>query len=310
MTRNIEINEKDVKELITENLNIENAYILPVGHHELDRHYVFEIKTNISNIILKFYGIDGKWENEVFVLSMLKIKPFIPRIIKYGKYKKYNFILMEKIEGNMVDNIWYNINLKQKKILLYNLGKTLAEIHNTSNNNFFGYWDENKAFRNIYDYRKEKDDAVYNRLLSNNKKNLDYFNNAYNKLKELQKELVNIKAVTAHRDFCMRNMIVDNNMSTKGIIDFEHTVPDDPCMDLCTILQTDMFDDIRLFNSFKEGYKTEKEFPISFFKNRDYYILSTGLYLCCNGKINYQEKYKRGIKLIDEIMYNKNTFLK
>ena len=120
------------------------------------------------------------------------------------------------------------------------------------------------------------------------------------KLPEYRKNLKNTKSVITHRDFSFRNIMVDEDRNITGVIDFEHAIPDDPCIDICTMIQTPMFDEKEVFDSFKKRYSKVRKFPQNFIDNKRYYYLITGLYMCSKYTSRDTKDLVRGFNLIKD----------
>ncbi|MBV1756215.1 MAG: aminoglycoside phosphotransferase family protein [Dethiosulfatibacter sp.] len=293
------MNELDAIEFIRKRYGMTDIdSIIPVGNHKLNRNQVFRFEKDNTHYIFKLSKSRYKWENEIKSHLLLKELDFIPETLDYGTIGDMNFQLMDKKEGRDLFIYWNRVNYRAKKNIVNQMGISIAQIHDAHEYNHYGWWEESKGFTNIIEYRQFKDQIIVDRLiecgLSENKTIMAGINN----ITELRSQLKNEKTSIVHRDFSLRNILIKGDRVT-GVVDFEHSRPDDPVIDICTVLQTDMLDDDEMMQSFFEGYSSIRQFPANFSDNRPYYFINRGLYVC--SKYDYRkEDLNRGLFLIEK----------
>ncbi|SHJ16440.1 Phosphotransferase enzyme family protein [Dethiosulfatibacter aminovorans DSM 17477] len=291
------MDDEYLKKFISEKYIVKTENIHPIGNHRLGRNYVYLIKKNEMELVVKVSISQKKWHNEIISYKLLKGLEFIPEIYETGKTRDLYYLISKKIEGKMLDEVWFRKSFREQIKISGMLGKTLAQIHDWKSFNHYNSW-EDKSNIDIVKDRESRDKNIVRRLATCNLLDHMTIRMGIAALPEFREKLENKKSVIAHRDFSFRNILVNDENEVTGVLDFEHTIPDDPSMDICTILQTSMFDNERLFNSFIKGYTSVKDFPENFINNKSYYYLITGLYMCSKYDIRREGEILRGISLI------------
>lgn len=61
--------------------------LLPIGNHNLRRHYVYMINCGEKQYIIKIYYLNISWHREVFSLNHFSKTPVLaPKLINYGVF--------------------------------------------------------------------------------------------------------------------------------------------------------------------------------------------------------------------------------
>ncbi len=288
-----------VKEIISEifNTNKDNVKIDFIDHSILDRNYIYTFYLDEKEYVIKISYSYEKWFNEINVLKLLSENYFVPNILNYGEKNNLHYIVMRKIPGyNLVDKI-NSFSENQQLKILSEIGENLALIHRTGKYNYYG-WNEGVKEASLVKTRKKKDKKIIEKISKLEfsegeviKRGIEILNKDRSNLKDLTPKLT-------HKDFSLRNILVDNKGTITGIIDYEHSEPEDPSLDICSMFHTDILDNELYFNSFKNGYEKISIFPENFLKNKRYYMVNTGLYLYGRFSDKGIEAKKRGIDLI------------
>ncbi|MDP3387738.1 MAG: aminoglycoside phosphotransferase family protein, partial [Eubacteriales bacterium] len=272
--------------------------IISVGNHKLNRNQVYTFEKDNRQYIFKLSISKYKWENEIKSHLLLKELDFVPESLDYGNIGEMNFQLMDKKEGSDLFMYWNRVNYRAKKNIVRQMGISIARIHNAREYNHYGWWEESKGFTDIIAYRQFKDQIIIDRLIECGLNENKTIKAGIDMIPGLRNQLKNEMSSIVHRDFSLRNIIIKGDKVT-GIVDFEHSRPDDPVIDICTVLQTDMLDDEEMMKSFYEGYSSIRKFPVNFSENRPYYYINTGLYVC--SKYDFRkDDLNRGLFLIEK----------
>jgi aminoglycoside phosphotransferase (APT) family kinase protein len=291
------LDDKYLRNFISEKYIIKIENICPIGNHILGRNYVYLIKKNEMELVVKVSISEKKWHNEIMSYKSLKGLEFIPKIYESGKTRDLYYMLMKKIDGKILNEVWFDKSIEEQIDISKQLGKVLARMHDWKSYEHYNSW-EDKGNTDIIKDRELRDESTVRRLATCNLIDHNIIRMGIAALPEFRKKLKNRKSVIAHRDFSSRNIIVNDHNKVTGVLDFEHSMPDDPSIDICTVLQTCMFDDERLFDSFVRGYSLVRTFPKNFINNKSYYYLITGLYMCSKYNFRREEEILRGISLI------------
>lgn len=212
--------------------NEEISNLINIYAYAPQNRYVFKFAINKNNYIIKL--VEKKLDlTRINTVNCMKIAKNHLGSIVPGTYKKYDYIIMDYIEGVMLVNVWDGINVENKKIIkknLYNIIETMRNIEfNFIEGKNINKWDRG-PFLNIEewlisglsleinnkdDIRSDKNNDIINNIL----KLIDYLKTPH--------KLFNgksIKFVLSHDDFDIYNIIVDNdNFNIKGIIDWEYS---------------------------------------------------------------------------------------
>src|SRR6056297_900863 len=130
-----------IKEIISKTFEISqnNIDIKLIEHSILDRNYVFIFNVKEKEYVIKISFNKEKWINEINTLILLGNYYFSPNILDRNTYDNMNYIIMDKIPGNiLVENIKKFDELLQIKIL-EKLGENLGLIHSTGSYKYYGW---------------------------------------------------------------------------------------------------------------------------------------------------------------------------
>lgn len=168
---------------------------------------VCEYNENEINAIIKIERSKmAEFKVEIDHLKKLKNKQNIPNLIEYGKYNNKNYIVIEKMQGERLSDLFKTkIMKKEKQQYLYNYGKELANIHQI---NF--KTTHNAKIRIINEYPKSEN-------YSSIPKELETY---INFLKENNCFKKNDTFI--HGDFHYANILWENYKTT-GLLDWEYS---------------------------------------------------------------------------------------
>jgi len=291
--------ENKIKKIISKNFEIseKSLNILYIEHSILDRNHVYIFNIKNKNYIIKISFSLENWTNETKVLDILKKYSFVPQVIFKEKESEFNYVIMESIDGTAAIKKIKNFDKKTKDIFIYNLGLNLAKIHSFKEFNFYGSWEE-YGEKNLIKHRKNKDINMINRIEKNSLRHNKIIKEGLNILESERNKLLNFKPKLTHKDFSLRNILADKTGKITGVLDYEHSEPEDPSLDICSIFHSDLLDEKHNFQIFKKGYEEILEFPYNFLNNKKYYLANTGIYLCGRFSSENTDIHSRGLTLI------------
>jgi len=252
----------------------------PAGNDVVEA--IVDIKNKEENVYIKFERSKmANFETEYKHLKLLSDINIFPKVIEFGSVNDKKYIILEKIEGNRLSDI-FKQDKKDKEAYLKEYGKTLSQIHNIKNRGF------DKAFqRPINEVPK-------------NYKNSDEFSEKIIKYLE-ENKIEKDNKTFIHGDFHYANVLFKNK-KVNGIIDLEYSGFGFKEQDIAWALilrpGQKFMDNIDDINLFLDGYRSKNNFEYDKFK-WCYINGSIHFYL-----MNYEnEEYKQKIRnLIEKIV--------
>ncbi len=252
----------------------------PAGNDVVEA--IVDIKNKEENVYIKFERSKmANFETEYKHLKLLSDINIFPKVIEFGSVNDKKYIILEKIEGNRLSDI-FKQDKKDKETYLKEYGKTLSQIHNIKNRGF------DKAFqRPINEVPK-------------NYKNSDEFSEKIIKYLE-ENKIEKDNKTFIHGDFHYANVLFKNK-KVNGIIDLEYSGLGFKEQDIAWALilrpGQKFMDNIDDINLFLDGYRSKNNFEYDKFK-WCYINGSIHFYL-----MNYEnEEYKQKIRnLIEKIV--------
>lgn len=252
----------------------------PAGNDVVEA--IVDIKNKEENVYIKFERSKmANFETEYKHLKLLSDINIFPKVIEFGSVNDKKYIILEKIEGNRLSDI-FKQDKKDKETYLKEYGKTLSQIHNIQNRGF------DKAFqRPINEVPK-------------NYKNSDEFSGKIIKYLE-ENKIEKDNKTFIHGDFHYANVLF-KNQKVNGIIDLEYSGLGFKEQDIAWALilrpGQKFMDNIDDINLFLDGYRSKNNFEYDKFK-WCYINGSIHFYL-----MNYEnEEYKQKIRnLIEKII--------
>lgn len=251
----------------------------PAGNDVVEA--IVDIKNKEENVYIKFERSKmANFETEYKHLSLLNDVNIFPKVIEFGCVNNKKYIILEKIEGDILSDI-FKQDKNNKKIYLKEYGKTLAQIHNMENRGF-----DNAFQRPINEIPK-------------NYKNYDGFSNKMIKYLE-ENDIEKNNKTFIHGDFHYANVLFKDK-KVNGIIDLEYSGLGFKEQDIAWALilrpGQEFMDNIDDINLFLEGYRSKNDFEYDKFK-WCYINGSIHFYLMNYENKEYKEKLKNLIEKI------------
>lgn len=252
----------------------------PAGNDVVEA--IADIKNKEENVYIKFERSKmANFETEYKHLKLLDDINIFPKVIEFGSINGKNYIILEKIEGDRLSDI-FKQDKKDKNLYLKEYGKTLSQIHNIQNRGF------DKAFQRPINETPK------------NYKNSDEFSEKIIKYLE-ENKIEKDNKTFIHGDFHYANVLFKNK-KVNGIIDLEYSGLGFKEQDIAWALilrpGQKFMDNIDDINLFLDGYRSKSDFEYDKFK-WCYINGSIHFYL-----MNYEnEEYKQKVRnLIEKII--------
>ncbi len=145
--------KKDIENILNKIITNEKFTIAPVGNHNIGRHLVYKIDTSSTKYIFKIYYIKGKRIREINSLKILENSNVkVPKVIKYGEYDEHEWMIIEYIEGDILDSISSRLDKENILSIFKELGEALGKVHSYRIFDYAAGWD-----KKIKANTKEKD---------------------------------------------------------------------------------------------------------------------------------------------------------
>ncbi len=197
---------------------------------------------DINFIVKSERGKFAFFDNEINILNKIENDFKVPHVIESGKVNDHTYIVLSKIEGEKLSDIFKEQENISKEKYLYNYGVELAKVHNYSIN-----WIKAKL-RDINDYPKIE---LYKEFDNWEESIVDY-------LKMTKPSKIEYNTFI-HGDFHYGN-ILWNNYEVTGILDWEYSGMGFKEQDIAWALilrpGQKFMDDINDYESFLDGYKS------------------------------------------------------
>lgn len=258
--------------------------IKPIGNHHLKRHYVYHVLTNDGEYIIKFYGVNNRYESELNCLKLLEDKGLpVPRVLKHGVIDSREYIVMTHLDGVLMSDV--ALEMDDLKKLYESAGNYLRKINDIQEKQF-GRLVRSLQYEHYEDY--------FNYELSRITYHLKQYDHPNQKIIDQGLDLINrhlpvvcFKKGLCHMDYGSRNILVkkeNGEYIISGIIDFEQAAITDVKREM-SLLYAKYLNDNNTAAFFK-GYGTTYE-------PDDIYTLYYGLSICGWAlpvdKMHYQE---------------------
>lgn len=287
----------------------------PIGHHDLGRHFVYLLVDEEENeYILKIYGKENRWCKEVNALNLVNRKIPCPQIIDKGKFQdETEWLITNRIPGVVLEKVWNDISQDNRAHILEDLGEILSIIHNCNSYSYYGPWKECGPgvinHLDFYQHRKNCDSQVIKNILDQDLPDKPFLMKAYNEMIKFY-DLIYARENTnmCHHDFSARNTLVckkNDYWEISGIIDFEHSYPNDSDIDFTDLYQTIFIKDPQYEYHFLKGYTKGRGLIKNFSQKVRYYLFNKGLLICSWSYNRAPKYYREGIELLEWLMDSK-----
>lgn len=299
--------EKDIENILSKVITDKKFDIIPVGNHNIGRHLVYKIDTERNKYIFKIYYIKGKRTREINSLKILKNSNVkVPNIIKYGEYDEHEWILMEYINGEILDSIFLSIDEENRVALFKELGEALGMIHSHEIFDYALGWDRKIGSNNFQDYKIIKMEERIEQIENQNLSDKELLLKAIDIIKENYKDIFRATEFRlTHNDFDGRNILVGEVggiYKIKAIIDFEQSYPDNCENDLANLYFKYFIENEQYEKYFLDGYSLYMKIDDNFYSKLKLYLIVMVIEHCSWSYEKANEYYIENIKFLKKIL--------
>lgn len=282
---------------ILKELKIEAHTVIPIGHHELKRHFVYELVTGTENKIIKVYYKPQRLKHELDAYEFLKgtgLELAIP--LEFGTLSNgQDYLLLTKLKGKSMTQI--SVDFMTSQLLYTQLGHLIGIIHTAQPLVPF------PEYKSLQKQRTENYMATI-RQLSLPKEDLTVLESAYEVYLGMidQVDFGDVSKGFCHHDFCERNILVDEEtLTVSGIVDFEIADFGNPEYDLSCMLRGELLTNMPLREAFMNGYKSVTPISPSFESRLPLYLLADGICNCSWAHEQAPRFYRENITLLSNL---------
>ncbi|GAA0126517.1 hypothetical protein UT300019_24200 [Clostridium sp. CTA-19] len=299
--------ENEMKSLISNIVENKNIKITPIGNHEIKRNLVYIIHENDKKYVFKMYFNHGKSIRETNSLQILKDSNVkVPKLIKTGNYHGYDWVIMEYISGETLDNVIMKINDENKKLIFKEMGETLGKIHSFKIFDYAVTWDKTITSQEFEDYKFKKLNKNIIEIESQNLPDKDILYKAIKILKGNYNKIINKNEFRfTHNDFEGRNILVENidgEYKINALIDFEHSYPDNYENDLANLYFKYFIKNKEYEKCFIDGYKSYMNIKEDFYKNIKYFLIAMVIEHCSWSFAKANDYYTENIEFLKKLL--------
>lgn len=302
-------NENDVRIVLKDRCKSKNIYINLIGNQKIGRHRVYKIYDGKKEYIFKTYYVKDKRFREINSLNLLKEGIVnVPKILDFGEYKGYEWILISYIDGIILETALDNLTEKNKLDIFNELGQALGKIHSFKTFSYGGEW--NLDYCSFKKYKITKFEERVREIESQNLKEKDSLYKAIDIIKENYNCIFDIDEFRlTHNDFDGRNVLVKrekNIYRISGIIDFEQTCPDNYENDLGNLYLKYFYKNKEYEKAFIQGYNVYMKLNKNFKNKLNLYLLLMVIEHCSWSYEKAREYYDENIEFLKEILFEEN----
>lgn len=185
----------------------------------------FAIKINKNLTVLK---------NESEILKILNLN-VIPAFVGFYKIKDIGVLIEQKLKGEIISDVWKNINIADKNKIITDIAKNVYKI-NQCQKNYFWSAQFNVKFKTYGDLLLYKF-KTYQKIIFSNKLSRELFLKIADNIerKKVDKAFSQTRPTLLHGDLIMHNLLTDLHQLT-GILDWEYAQYGDPFYDLARVI--------------------------------------------------------------------------
>ena len=299
--------KQDIENILNKIITNEKFTIIPVGNHNIGRHLVYKIDTGSTKYIFKIYYIKGKRIREINSLKILENSNVkVPKVIKYGEYDEHEWMIIEYIEGDILDSISSRLDKENILSIFKELGEALGKIHSYRVFNYATGWDEKIKADNFENYKIRKLEQRIEEIENQNLPDKELLFKAIDIIKQNYKDIFSATEFRlTHNDFDGRNVLVEENAGIykiKAIIDFEQSYPDNCENDLANLYLKYFIVNKQYEKYFIDGYRLYMKIDDNFHKKLKYYLILMVIEHCSWSYEKANDYYIENIEFLKKIL--------
>jgi len=300
--------DKDIKNILTTIITGVEFTIIPVGNHDIGRHLVYKVVIEgESRYIFKIYYISKRRMREIESLELLrKSNVIVPKIVKYGEENFDEWILMEYINGELLERIYTHLDMDNKLLLFTQMGQELGKIHSFQKFDFIGDLNNKIRLDEYEDYAIIKIENSIEEIINQDLPDTELLMKGIKILRNNYKFLYNIKeSRLTHGDFDGRNILVANTNGQyriSAIIDFELCYPQNCENDLANLYFKYFFDNKDYEKAFFKGYSEYMVIDNEFYKKLKFYLIYMVIEHCNWSYIKANDYYIENINFLKRLL--------
>ncbi len=300
----IELGVIDIERIASDLLGC-SIKAIPIGHHDLKRHYVYKLVGDKVAYVFKVYYRRDRYKYDVLTIRLLKgVKVPCPRIYHWGSLEDgCPWIIMNYLDGVTLEDIKDTLSLDEELKILRDMGINLATIHGKRTFDFYGKWEDRKLDRSK-SYKEtfiHKCQGIFASLRRHPLAERELLEESISKLIDRFDVLDQVvESVLCHNDYDYRNILVSpkEGYRISGIIDFEQSQPSDRLSDVIALYHKVLRHDKRKFDAFNEGYRSTGQTMDWNPERVEFYIIYASLLICSFAHFAAKDYYKYGIELL------------
>lgn len=278
--------------------------LVNMGNDELERNRVYLIKE--YNYILKIYGDNSRWRNEIKFISKLNKCSFrVPEVITFGMFEDVGWVIIEKLQGDLLIDKYNESSCLDKEKIWHNIGEKLREFHekNKLKEDYIYVTKENQIKKMRYEeYVSKKIEKFKYAIRNNNQINhYDTYEKCFSVIDIIfNKNIIrnNGELTICHNDFNIRNILLNEKDGQFSLIDFETAFIGEKESDLVLIL-IDNYGNSNKKAFFKGYYKNDNLYE-KYEEKINLYLLIKCIEICSWAYTRANDYYNKAFNTIKE----------
>ena len=300
--------DKDIKYILTTIITDIEFTVIPVGNHNIGRNLVYKVVIEgESRYIFKIYYSTKRRMREIESLELLrKSNVIVPKIIKYGEKNSDEWILMEYIDGELLERIYTHLDMNNQLLLFTQMGEELGKIHSFQKFDFIGDLNNKIRLDEYEDYAISKIEDSIEEIINQDLPDIELLMKGIKILRDNYGFLYNIKeSRLTHDDFEGRNILVTNTngqYKISAIIDFEKCYPQNCENDLSNLYFKYFWDNKKYEKAFLNGYNKYMVIHSEFYEKLKFYLIHMVIENCSWLYIRANDYYTKNINFLKRLL--------
>lgn len=301
---------KDLTQIVSELSSERILNIVPCGNHDLRRNFVYKIKLETTQMVIKFFYKPFKSKRELETVPLFE-KFNQLKVIGYGKTKMgFDWIAYNYLEGILLDHLLPNLSLDSQSKLFEAIGVKTATLHHLKSYAYFGDWIAWKQ-SDLDDYAtfmiQDTERMIYNLKLQGLERN-PTIEAAVNRVRA---EYKNIRTLSVgrlcHRDLDGRNILIETSKEHIHFLDFEKCVVFNPYFDIVGFYRRYFLEKPHLIQSFFYGYESILRVESDFNKELRFNLYRIGIDICSWSRYVSEKYFIETLAYLEDLLVKDST---